>query len=1330
MTQCDEVPVYLQPVQNHPDVQHFLQDHSSSATTAVQSSYNLQVAAGAVRLGHQPHQMEKMQQELHEEDQQLQLQVDEDYGQQQHENHYTLQHGPILATQAGGVTYYNTSNSGVRGAGAPAQDVYNGTSDQHAKENGIADVVDGIPVPAQVLLQQQQVHGSVTNPNDPEISPPGSMHNGSQKVGSTRSGVDRHTSTTTATAGAKIMKKPGMVVLDGTTASATVKNQASLLPMGGPYHGTSTHGAGRAAFETAVADGSTNLTSGPYNYNHQYNYGLMTGAGGNNSTTGDVDMGTTGGAGTTANNNQQQTSKIPVGSNIFERQDFWKLLESPQYFQTLNFQDREVLTEQCFQVYGCGVDRLQKIMLCHKLFDHDLIDFSKDLLTVETREKLLNTKRIQDPEKYRLFSAGETKQSMHSLLLAAHCDVIDPHMCEQYWDYEMKYRSPDVVMTSEQLVQYYNNHDPLAPADHASRQIQGAQSNTEGGVGASTGTTDKYVGAMTGGNNNKHGLNLLGTTSKQDQTKLQPSNKPTTSFQQRVLYGQIAGSEDQHQGGHHHQQQQQFLHQMHQMQNQNAASAATAATAVVSATGYNFVPGNAQHITTSHLQASTSSAHAAGTVPVAGMLSCNNLKAASNSFTNMEAMFDPETHSPVDEEGEDNYREQDSFELMLEKDTNLLGGIKVGEEKGKPDHSTKGSAGNKGKGKGGKGGAAGLKKEQQVGKSNDGQHVGGKKGTSGSSSKLANNSGFSTSDSNTKNQDVATTIKSSTAGGTSNVLKGKKFGSSLADQGAASGAAASTSTGGKGPISGLAAGTTTGVLAGKKGPGGRAVVPSTSAGEEHQLQEQKDEKSGKRNGTMKAYRPPPGMEDGTPSDHNAPAVFDSASGRSLDREENRSAFAHEQHHPDLPKSITIGGVTNVSKQLTAMKGVVLPEVVASAGAGVSNNSVYSSFNHAEKNNLLKASSGNLNTGTYVAGGPSNPNASGSFLHGNNLFEESIGKSCQQITMHNKKTKTLLQRTFTDPGVTTLDTAHPYGRSHRAPFGSPDLTTMNQQRIVNLTGESPQIPFYNSSNLSRTSTSEALNNSSMNMSLSATPGKNESLQLPKQPPRPKEECMQSLKKAILNYFCKYELEEAVLDRVCKDHDVKSAWKEIGRVPLWKLVKQFPSDMTQRQLADGTWKLWLLENPVENPDSPMVGEPAKCNVLFENGHDSASGGGFCALVGEDVLPVQSDDSPVVACSSVAGLSPAAAKLLSTANRQADGRHPEARGENRFGSRVALQCDKRQTHTGGGSCYYSRTVAARCEGGGKEKETGHARRGRSRWIRWRGVVASSVDILTVPC
>jgi len=48
----------------------------------------------------------------------------------------------------------------------------------------------------------------------------------------------------------------------------------------------------------------------------------------------------------------------------------------------------------------------------------------------------------------------------------------------------------------------------------------------------------------------------------------------------------------------------------------------------------------------------------------------------------------------------------------------------------------------------------------------------------------------------------------------------------------------------------------------------------------------------------------------------------------------------------------------------------------------------------------------------------------------------------------------------------------------------------------------------------------------------------------------------------------------LDTLARDPDIHDTWKRIGRVPLWKLLKQFSGVMEQRQQSDGFWKVRIL------------------------------------------------------------------------------------------------------------------------------------------------------------
>ncbi|CAD7956268.1 unnamed protein product [Amoebophrya sp. A25] len=84
-----------------------------------------------------------------------------------------------------------------------------------------------------------------------------------------------------------------------------------------------------------------------------------------------------------------------------------------------------------------------------------------------------------------------------------------------------------------------------------------------------------------------------------------------------------------------------------------------------------------------------------------------------------------------------------------------------------------------------------------------------------------------------------------------------------------------------------------------------------------------------------------------------------------------------------------------------------------------------------------------------------------------------------------------------------------------------------------------------------------------------------------PPPASEPDMQKLHKAILKFLD--EKPTASVDEAARDFDVKTCWKSVGRVPLWKLLKQFPSTVHQKQQPDGVWIIRRVteEDSVEMP-----------------------------------------------------------------------------------------------------------------------------------------------------
>jgi len=64
-------------------------------------------------------------------------------------------------------------------------------------------------------------------------------------------------------------------------------------------------------------------------------------------------------------------------------------------------------------------------------------------------------------------------------------------------------------------------------------------------------------------------------------------------------------------------------------------------------------------------------------------------------------------------------------------------------------------------------------------------------------------------------------------------------------------------------------------------------------------------------------------------------------------------------------------------------------------------------------------------------------------------------------------------------------------------------------------------------------------------------------------------MQALKQSVLDYFVARKREMATMDELAFDPTIKTHWKAIGRIPLWKLLKQFPSELQQQQQVQGVW-----------------------------------------------------------------------------------------------------------------------------------------------------------------
>jgi len=81
-----------------------------------------------------------------------------------------------------------------------------------------------------------------------------------------------------------------------------------------------------------------------------------------------------------------------------------------------------------------------------------------------------------------------------------------------------------------------------------------------------------------------------------------------------------------------------------------------------------------------------------------------------------------------------------------------------------------------------------------------------------------------------------------------------------------------------------------------------------------------------------------------------------------------------------------------------------------------------------------------------------------------------------------------------------------------------------------------------------------------------------MQLQRSPPSTEKE-MQSLRLAVLQFFEENNRSSATVDELAMAPRVKSAWKAIGRIPLWKLLKQFPHVLKQQQQPSGVWLITL-------------------------------------------------------------------------------------------------------------------------------------------------------------
>merc|ERR1712194_941473 len=84
-------------------------------------------------------------------------------------------------------------------------------------------------------------------------------------------------------------------------------------------------------------------------------------------------------------------------------------------------------------------------------------------------------------------------------------------------------------------------------------------------------------------------------------------------------------------------------------------------------------------------------------------------------------------------------------------------------------------------------------------------------------------------------------------------------------------------------------------------------------------------------------------------------------------------------------------------------------------------------------------------------------------------------------------------------------------------------------------------------------------------------------------------MITLKGLVLDFFQRTGRISATLDELARSDEIKQCWKQVGRIPLWKLLKQFPTVMEQKQQSNGVWLISLtgeedLAQPVRLPVVP--------------------------------------------------------------------------------------------------------------------------------------------------
>eukprot|EP00392_Amoebophrya_sp_AT5.2_P003068 g3073.t1 len=959
--------------------------------------------------------------------------------------------------------------------------------------------------------------------------------------------------------------------------------------------------------------------------------------------------------------------QFPAVASFFDREDVGRLLEEPGYFSRLALAEREALMEECLYFYGVGIDRLQKSFMAQNLFKHDFLLPEKDLVTVEAREKLLEEKKKEMPDAFRKFESGETRASMHSLVLAAMSDQIHPLCCEQYCDYLKRKEEENLSPRRKRIADVGSQFgcspeekklltDKLAEAEELEAEILLEQEKTE-----------------------KKAVMKMEVEGEEEEVVLHFPGKKQLQFEdaEDLLTGGYGV------GG-----------QMHP----SLMFAAGAAGGGLVGTQF-----GSMYLTPTRpdVAGKGKKGAAAAGFAVAKQEGYKSVQEILNEAMEMDA-----------EDGDSD----DSFAVMLKKDTNLFGGIAVGEEKefvpgdaywispwgleysNQEFFSPTLVASNES--------GAPSAAHQPTLQHSDFWTWAGAHWASGNTA--AHATGGNLNNNTTTSEDMSQLSQYSTANNrgdaSTSMSLSETSGINLAHYGyplhfpyddtksaptlhahvpglgASSGSNGKKGGNGKGKEAAgkEALSVTTGTAVGRHVQYPHAA---SEAEQEHQRQGQgqaapysKAAGGGAVASDLFAqhcFYPPFDTRNPNPDFRDADEVLEYArcywdpdyAALAAAREKGNpivpnsdyerrksevvsaqdgyywapfaSVFAGEAHYLSASAGVTAGSGG------TAGKGK--PAAAHKAGLGTSKDGgIYRG--HQQQLNTKGAAKGaakGLCISSAASAGKRGNGASGLRLPPGAISHHVYPASTQPTPTHCKKFPA--GGAVPSTGAAHAD-ANAYSYEHNYATTKPrSHTTMSN---YSFNSSKPNSISPNKKTLRRHLTNQSAK-SEYTVASGVTTCPSVHVQLPKQPPAPKEDNMRVLRKAILAYFTKYELEEAILDNVCRDSDVKAAWKKIGRVPLWKLVKQFPRDMNQRQMADAMkgnrvdhscWKLWLLANPVENEGSPVVGEPARCELLLEG----AAGGAYDLGRNGVVLPVQSDESPVVACSSVAGLSPAAAKL----------------------------------------------------------------------------------------